>query len=69
MEHDLYLISNDFWNKRKMDNFDPYSVFLVIATNTPQRLMTGFVLQGHIYIINIHSTHTYYVNFFYFGCN
>ncbi len=49
-----------------MDNFDPCNVFLVIATNIPQRLKTGFVLQGHIYIINIHSTHTYYVIFFFF---
>ncbi len=32
-----------------MDNFDPYSVFLAIATNIPQRLKTGFVVQGHIY--------------------
>ncbi len=35
-----------------MDNFDPYNVFLAIATNIPQRLKTGFVLQGHIF----HST-------------
>ncbi len=40
---------NDFWNKRKIDNFDPYNVFLAIATNIPQRLKTGFVVQGHIY--------------------
>ncbi len=40
---------NDFWHKRKIDNFDPYRVFLAIATNTPQRLNTAFVLQGHIY--------------------
>ncbi len=48
MEHDLYLISNDFWHKRKINNFDPYNVFLAIATNIPQRLETAFVLQGHI---------------------
>ncbi len=30
-----------------MYNFDPYTVFLAIATNIPQRL-TAFVLQGHI---------------------
>ncbi len=42
---------NDFWHKRKINNFDPYNVFLAIATNTPQRLMTGFVLQGHIYYL------------------
>ncbi len=31
-----------------MDNFDPYNVLLSIATNITVRLMTGFVLQGHI---------------------
>ncbi len=41
---------NDFWHKRKIDNFVPYNVFLAIATNIPQRLKTGFVLQGHIYV-------------------
>ncbi len=40
---------NDVWHKRKNDNFDPYNVFLSIATNIPQRLKTGFVVQGHIY--------------------
>ncbi len=30
-----------------MYNFDPYNVFLAIATNIPVLLMTGFVLQGH----------------------
>ncbi len=30
-----------------MDNFDPYHVFLAIATNIPQRFKTGFVVQGH----------------------
>ncbi len=34
-----------------MDNFDPYNVFLAIATNIPQRLKTGFVLQGHICVL------------------
>ncbi len=47
MEHDLTKSPNDF-SIRKMYNFDPYSVCLAIATNIPQRLMTGFVLQGHI---------------------
>ncbi len=37
-----------FWHKRKIDNFDPYNVFLAIATNLPVLLMTGFVIQGHI---------------------
>ncbi len=31
------------------NNFDPYNVFLAIATNIPQRLKTAFVVQGHIY--------------------
>ncbi len=43
----MILIFNDFWLKRKMDNFDPYNVSLAIATNISQRLKTGFVLQGH----------------------
>ncbi len=34
MEHDLFLISYDFWHKRKMDNFDPYNVLLAIATGS-----------------------------------
>ncbi len=51
MEHDLYLISSDFWHKIKMYNFDAYSVLLSIATNIPVLLKTGFVLQGHIWTI------------------
>ncbi len=43
MEHDLYLISYVFWHKRKIYNFDPYNVFLAIATNMPVLFMTGFV--------------------------
>ncbi len=36
-----------------MDNFDPYSVLLAIATNILVQLMTGFVVQGHIlYLTN-----------------
>ncbi len=30
-----------------MYNFDAYNVLLAIATNIPQRLQTGFVLQVH----------------------
>ncbi len=45
MEHTW--CSNDFWHKRKINNFDPYNVFLAIATNIPQWLKTGFVAQGH----------------------
>ncbi len=41
MEHDLYLIPNDFWHKRKIDHFDPYNVFWAIATNIPQPVKTG----------------------------
>ncbi len=41
---------NDFCHKRKIDNFYPYNVFLAIAINIPQRLKTGFVVQGHIYV-------------------
>ncbi len=40
---------NDFWHKRKIDHFDPYNVFLAIATDIPVPLMAGFVVQGHIY--------------------
>ncbi len=39
---------NDFWDKRKIDNFDPNNVFLVITTNIPQGLKTAFVLQCDI---------------------
>ncbi len=45
----MILISNDFWHKRNINCFDPYDVFLAIATNIPQRLKTAVVLQGHIY--------------------
>ncbi len=45
----MILISDDFWHKIKMYNFDPYNVFLVIATNIAVLLMTASVLQGHIY--------------------
>ncbi len=31
-----------------MYHFDPYNVFLAIATNIPERLKTGLVLQGHM---------------------
>ncbi len=37
-----------FGINEKINNFDPYKVFLAIAINIPQRLKTGFVLQGHI---------------------
>ncbi len=37
-----------FGIKEKNDHFDPYNVFLAIATNIPVLLKTGFVVQGHI---------------------
>ncbi len=37
--HDMLMI----FGKKKIDNFDPYNVFLAIVTNIPQRLKTGFV--------------------------
>ncbi len=40
---------------KKINNFDPYNVFLAIATNIPQRLKTGFVLQGHILLGDVSS--------------
>ncbi len=54
MEHDIDLIS---WilHKRKIDNLDPNNVLLVIATNLPVRLMTGFVVQGHILLVCKHN--------------
>ncbi len=33
---------------KEIDNFDLYNVFLAIATNIPQQLKTGFVVQSHI---------------------
>ncbi len=33
---------SDFLHKRKMYNFDPYNVFLAIATNITVWLKTGF---------------------------
>ncbi len=37
-------------HKRKIDNSDQNNVAnMAIATNIPQRLKTGFVVQGHIY--------------------
>ncbi len=45
----MILISNDFWYKIKMYNFDPYNVLLVISTDIAVLLMTASVLQGHRY--------------------
>ncbi len=33
-----------------MDHFDLNYAYLVIATNIPQQLKTGFVVQGHIFV-------------------
>ncbi len=46
MEQDILI---EFWLK-KINNFDPYNVFLAIATNIPQRLKT-FLVQGHIWLL------------------
>ncbi len=47
--------------KIKINNFDPYNVFLAIATNIPMQLKTGFLVQGHIYVYisDMHVTHFY----------
>ncbi len=44
---------NDYWRKRKINNFDPYNVFLAIAVNIPmlcdaKHSHAGFVVRGHI---------------------
>ncbi len=39
--------------------FDPYNVLLAIATNIPQRLKTGFVVQGHTHTHTHTHTHIY----------
>ncbi len=46
MEHDLNILM--IFGIKKMYNFDPYNVLLVIATNIPVLLMTAYMLQGHI---------------------
>ncbi len=48
MEHDRNILMI-FCHKRKMYNFDPYSVLLSIATNIAVLLMT--VLQGHVLLL------------------
>ncbi len=42
--------TNDFRHKFVFSNFDKNNVFLVIATNLPMLLKTGFVVQGHIWL-------------------
>ncbi len=43
----MILISNDFWLKRKINNFDQNNVLLAIATNIAVLLMTASVHQRH----------------------
>ncbi len=42
MEHDLYLISNDFWHKRKIDNLThtmgSYNIFWLLLQIYPSEL-------------------------------
>ncbi len=49
----IFTVQNIFMEhmnmKIKINNFDPYNILLAIATNTPQRLNTAFVLQGQVY--------------------
>ncbi len=46
-----------------MYNFDPYNVFLAIATNIPQRLMTGFIVQGHIKAFQFYKSLYFHMHF------
>ncbi len=39
---------NKVESESESDNFEPYNVFWAIAANIPVRLLTGFVVQGHI---------------------
>ncbi len=44
--------------KRKINNFDPYNVFLAVATNIPVRLKTGFCGQGAHLVKNVIFSYT-----------
>ncbi len=46
----MILISNDFWHKRKIYNFDPYNVLLAIATNIPAAYDCFCAPGSHIHI-------------------
>ncbi len=50
MEHDLYLISNDFFviNEKCIILTHAMYCWLLLQINIPVLLMTAFVLQGHI---------------------
>ncbi len=50
MEHDLHFISlNLMFGIKEKSIILTQTILLDIATNIPVRLMTGFVVQGHIY--------------------
>ncbi len=61
----MILISNDFWHKIKMYNFNPNNVLLSISTNIAVLLMTASVLQGHFYLLCTHRRQIKAV----FNCN
>ncbi len=48
----MILISNDFWHKRKINNFDPYNVFLFIAKYTPATQHCFCAPGSHIIMIS-----------------
>ncbi len=52
-------------HKRKFDIFDPYNVLLLaIATNTPVRLKSGFVVQCHKCVLE-ECVHNYHIMIFF----
>ncbi len=65
MEHGSLLNILMIFGIKERHYFDPHNVFLTIATNIPQRLKTGFVLQGHIFVqslflrITLNTIHPY----------
>ncbi len=69
IEHDLYLLSLWFLAFKKIDNFDPYNIFLAIATNIPVLLKTGNKSFSLFYInieyqssINTFPTPPHFIN-------
>ncbi len=46
----MILISNDFWHKRKMYNFDSYNVLYAVMT----------VLQGHVVLFTCDCRYFYH---------
>ncbi len=65
IEHNPYC---DFWHKRKIYNFDPFNVFLAVATNIPMLLMSGLVVQGHVlfYFSFIYINKNIYIYIFFY---